>query len=472
MNRNSTIICSAVLLAGASSGFIGGLWYAGKRDQPAEATPSVISETGWEFTSGAESGPALVVGPNPLALSSMAPAESDLPDMAWFPDAIGETSAAQNSKTAPNEFPIGTQSISSGPLTPEQQQIWKDQLKRLPAGEAEQLLQIRQRLNSKIPEELSGPPSEAPGLIKPLSATEATEPGGASPPISAPAEPGRFTLPDADALRPALPAGPLLPPDIDLASGSRAAPVSVSPLLKHVLEVARLNRANAATVGYRRREVLVLCVESPSDGESPVTPKAETSGDPLLQVSAETPVPAASRDEERHDWVTRLDLRAGKVVETGNSFDIAIAGTGWLRVRCNGEDVVTRCGLLAINKENQLTVRTGAGMLPLKPVITLPGDLTRLEIANDGTVLAHLADASEAKDCGKIELFSFRDAGQLAWSAKGFYEATATSGKPFPLESSRVIIRQAHLEQSNVDLQRESEAVEQVRLVMSADKSE
>ena len=470
MNRNSAVICSAVLLAGACSGFIGGLWYAGKRDPPGEMTPAVISETGWEFTSGLESGPALVAGPHPLTLSSTAPAESDSPDIAWFPEAIAETPATPSLLEAPPpEFTAAAQPVPSGPLTPQQRKIWHDQLRHLPAGEAEQLLQIRQSLNAESSHEPIDPLTETPGRIKPLSATAS---GDLSPPKSAAVEPGRLPVLAGESLRPALPAGPLLPPDIDLASASRTETALASPLLKQVLQATRLNRANAATVGYRRREVLVMCAETSLADENSGKRKTESQGDPLLQVSAEATGPAASRDEERNSWTARLDLRHGEILATENPLDVAITGAGWFRVRFNGEDVFTRCGLLAINEEHQLAVRTGVGTLPLEPVITLPGDLARIEFANDGTVLAHLVDTSEVQDCGKIELVSFRDAGQLAWSAKGFYEATVSSGKPSLLESARAAIRQGHLEQSNVDMKLEAATLERVRAVISFEEGE
>lgn len=467
MNRNSAVICSAVLLAGTCSGFIGGLWYAGKRDQPGETTPAVVSETGWEFTSGFESGPALVAGPHPLTMSSTAPAESDSPDIAWFPEAIDETPATPRLEASPPEFTAASQPVPFGPLTPQQQKIWNDQLRHLPAVEAEQLLQIRQRLHAESSDEPIDPLTETPGRIKPLSATV---PGDLSPPNSAAVEPGRLPVPAGESLRPALPAGPLLPPDFDLVSASRPETAQSSPLLKQVLQATRLNRANAATVGYRRREVLVVCAEPSLEDESPRKHETESLDEPLLQVSGEATGPAASRDEERNSWTARLDLRRGEIRATENPLDVAITGVGWFRVRFNGEDVFTRCGLLAINKQHQLAVRSGVGMLPLEPAITLPGDLARIEISNYGTVLAHLFDTSEVKECGKIELVSFLDAGQLAWSVKGFYEATASSGKPFPLESPRVAIRQGHLEQSNVDMKLESATLEQVRAVISPEE--
>jgi flagellar basal body rod protein FlgG len=476
MNRNSAIICSAVLLVGMSSGFIGGLWFAAKQNPPAEPTPALISETGWEFTSGFDSGPALVAGPNPLTLDSVS-AEPDGPDAAWFPEAISETAGGKNSELPPGELTVIAQPVPFGQLTPEQQRIWKDQLKRLPPGEAEQLLQIRQSLGAEFPKEYTSRPEDEPGRIKPgqIKPLSATEPGDVPPRNSVAAEPGRIELPAREAIRSALPAGPLLPSDIDLASASRGRTESASPILKQAVQAARLNRANAATIGYRRREVIVLQTGIPIESKSgnlerDVNSLVPVSGETSIQEKGSRHVPTIIGQPE--PWLARLDLRHGEVVATKNPFDVAITGSGWFRIRHDGGDFFTRCGLLAIDKQNRLAVRTGAGLVPLQPVIVLPEDLMRIEIANDGRVFARQLQKSESKGCGQIELVSFRDAGQLAWSAKGFYKATASSGKPFPLEAPRVAIRQGHLEQSNVDLKREAELLDRVRTVISADANQ
>jgi flagellar basal body rod protein FlgG len=499
MNRNSAIICSAVLLTGMSSGFIGGLWYAGKRDQPAELTQPVISEMGWEFSSGRESGPAPLAGPNSLVGNPAAAAESETPDIAWFPDALNSplkkgsdpveglqkqlktkgservrplfqravkdaTQPEQSSgDVPPRDLTAAAQPTPPGLLTPEQQELWKNQIKKLSAGEAEELLQIRQSLEAETRQN-TAPPGDPANQIKPLSATES---GDSRPRLLSAPEPGRLNLPSREELRPAMSVGPLLPDSIDLASGVRPEPRPTSPLLEMARQTARLNRVNASTIGYCRREILVVG-SGTSGGHFDSAPGPE-----LKLVAAESSdSPKASAEAVQNPalkpWVTRLDLHHGELARTRNQFDVAIRSDGWFRVQRDGRDGFTRSGLLAMDKENRLAVRTGAGLLPLEPTILLPADLTTIEIQADGRILARTLSESEATNCGQLKLVDFRDSSQLTWSPDGFYQATKATGKPFSLEAGKVRLLQGHLEQSNVDLNREADLLERLQAVAAA----
>jgi flagellar basal body rod protein FlgG len=239
-------------------------------------------------------------------------------------------------------------------------------------------------------------------------------------------------------LRPALPAGPFLPDSIELTAATRAAVAPGHLLLEQARRVVGDNRANVATIGYRRREVLVL--------------RAPT---------------ADLQDVDSSTWITRIDLRPGEIISTRNPFDVAIRGAGWFRVQGSESEYFTRCGLLAMDSQRRLCVRTGRGPLPLVPEIVLPADMVLMEIGTGGQVSVRAADDETATISGRIELVDFRAAGQLVWTPAGVFEAGGKSGRPFSLPAEKVEILQRSLEESNVDLRCEAQMLDRLQGVIS-----
>jgi len=446
MNHKSAMISCTFLLVGGLAGFVGGFRYATRNQELAELTVPLTPGTGWHLASGIESGSALAAQPQPP--QTAVESKTGSPEVVWFPEAVQTATSDSNSSEEFSDSGPGTTSgvavfhgdsvPSSEPLTPEQREMWKNQIKGLSAVDVEELLQLRQRLSR-----VAGPVAST---IEPLSSVD--RPEELPDPVS---EPGRLPLPAPDRLQPALPEGPLLPDSIELMSATRATPAPARLLLEQVGSAVSDNCANAATIGYRRREVRVL--------RAPV---------PASLVGKEASGAGSAPDVDPGTWITRLDLRPGPIVPTQNPFDVAIRSAGWFRVQCHGEECFTRSGLLATDGDRRLCVRTGRGLLPLLPEIVLPADMELMEIDKDGQVSVRVTGDGTIRVSGKIELVEFRDAGQLVWSPEGVFEATAKSGNPFPLPEEQVEIQQRSLEESNVDPGYEVKVLDRLRDVLSA----
>lgn len=194
------------------------------------------------------------------------------------------------------------------------------------------------------------------------------------------------------------------PPGLPAALAPSPQPLSVGDdwsstreALGRLRQVTLHNLANADTVGYRRLE------------------------------------PVIGSDAERRGvrWEgTRLDLRPGPRRTTHRPLDVAIDGPGWFVV-ADGETLsVTRRGQFSI-RAGALSLPAEAGrFLPVHPLISVPAEVQRVEIAAQGAVLGWTADENAAAiRLGQLELAWLSDAGLAALDA----------GEPLPRETLRQV---------------------------------
>ena len=146
----------------------------------------------------------------------------------------------------------------------------------------------------------------------------------------------------------------------------------------------------------------------------------------------------------------------GNIVETGNTLDVAINGSGFLQVqRPDGEILYTRDGALKVNGEGLLVTNSG---LRLYPDITIPPEAESVSIHQNGTVHAYFAGESEAVELGQLELVTFMNPAGLRALGGNLFELTDISGEPsfgIPGEEGVGMLQQGYLEKSNVDIAQE-----------------
>lgn len=138
-----------------------------------------------------------------------------------------------------------------------------------------------------------------------------------------------------------------------------------------------------------------------------------------------------------------VDTQPGAIAQTGNPYDIALDGDGYLAVDGPNGVRYTRAG--ALQRDVEGTLRTATG-LAVRSVgggpLQIPPESTQLMIGEDGTV------STELGEVGKLELATFKptamhhDGGGL-FSAKG-----APTDDPPPR------VMQGALEGSNVNVVR------------------
>ncbi|MGC3964783.1 MAG: flagellar basal-body rod protein FlgF [Rhodocyclaceae bacterium] len=89
------------------------------------------------------------------------------------------------------------------------------------------------------------------------------------------------------------------------------------------------------------------------------------------------------------------DMRAGAIMQTGRSLDMAIQGEGWFAVRAaDGSEAYTRDGSFTVDANGMLRTRSGLEVLDDggNP-ITLPPD-NSIELGGDGTLTATPRDGT------------------------------------------------------------------------------
>jgi flagellar basal-body rod protein FlgG len=148
---------------------------------------------------------------------------------------------------------------------------------------------------------------------------------------------------------------------------------------------------------------------------------------------------------------TQRSFGQGDMLATQNPFDVAIEGTGLLRVtRPNGELAYTRAGNLRVDAEGRLA--TARGEL-IEPAIQVPPDTAELTIRPDGTVVARQTGSNEETELGALELTLFANPAGLESLGGNLYAATPAAGEPQhvrPGEQGAGTLAQGYLEGANV----------------------
>jgi len=136
----------------------------------------------------------------------------------------------------------------------------------------------------------------------------------------------------------------------------------------------------------------------------------------------------------------------GPVDHTGQPFDVAIGGDGYLEVRRpDGTIGLTRNGALELDGSGRLT--TAQGLL-LQPAITIPAGVSPNEvtITQDGTV------KSGGRTLGKLNLVTVPNPAGLTPDGDSLFSASPASG---PLRrATTATLQQGALQESNVDVGR------------------
>lgn len=141
------------------------------------------------------------------------------------------------------------------------------------------------------------------------------------------------------------------------------------------------------------------------------------------------------------------DFSHGALYSTGRDLDVAITGDGFIAVQNkNGEEGYTRAGNLQISANGVLTTASG---LPVKGnggIIAIP-QAERVQIAQDGTVLAKLQGTTNLVPVDRIKLTNPQIAGLEKGEDGLFYLPNNTAAQP----DLNVRVASQQLEGSNVN---------------------
>ncbi len=186
--------------------------------------------------------------------------------------------------------------------------------------------------------------------------------------------------------------------------------------LKNELEIIANNIANANTTAFKGEKIIFR----------------------------EFMVGKASKYQEKLSFVQDVglarDLSEGPLITTGNSFDIAINGNGFIELDTPSGLRYTRQGHMQLDSESRLINSKGFFIMGNNGVINIPLDEGEIYIANDGVISTDISS-----NIAKLKIVGFEDQQAMTRGAHGVY---ATKEEPFEITSPKII--QGHLENSNV----------------------
>ncbi|MEQ1709162.1 MAG: flagellar basal-body rod protein FlgG [Terricaulis sp.] len=222
------------------------------------------------------------------------------------------------------------------------------------------------------------------------------------------------------------------------------------------VDVISHNIANMNTTGYKRQraefqDMLYQNMERPGS-----TSSASGAIVPLgIQIGVGVHADAVGRVTEQ-----------GGISQTGNPYDLAVNGRGFLQVALpSGQTGYTRAGNLAVNADGAIVTADG---YPLEPSITVPAEATAIQITRDGVIEVTLTGQSAPSQVGQIEIATFINPAGLEGIGDNLFLETPASGSPnvaTPGSAGFGTLMQGFLELSNVN------AVEEISALIVAQRA-
>ncbi len=142
----------------------------------------------------------------------------------------------------------------------------------------------------------------------------------------------------------------------------------------------------------------------------------------------------------------------GALTNTGNTYDLALQGSGWFQVTGpNNETVYTRAGAFNINGTGQLVTLDGYTVLP---AIVIPANTTNVVVSQSGLVTGQLNGGATPSTIGQLTIGNFANESGLQHLGSNLFRETTASGTATignPGDPGYATINQGYLESSNVD---------------------
>lgn len=208
------------------------------------------------------------------------------------------------------------------------------------------------------------------------------------------------------------------------------------------LAVISNNLANASTTGYKRDRALF---------EDLLYQNVRQAGG---RTSQDTELPSGLSLGTGVKLVATQKLHEqGNVLQTQNTYDMAIQGYGYFQVlHPNGSMSYSRNGEFHINGAGEIVTSSG---YKLQPEIVIPPNAMSVAIGDDGTVSITTPGNPELINIGQITTAMFQNPAGLQPVGQNLFLETAASGAPqvgAPGTNGLGTIHQGSLEGSNVNV--------------------
>lgn len=140
---------------------------------------------------------------------------------------------------------------------------------------------------------------------------------------------------------------------------------------------------------------------------------------------------------------TVFDTRPGTLKPTGRLLDFALTGGGYFEIATDTGFAYTRLGSFRRDAEGRLVTAEGQTVMGKGGVITLAGASPKVDAA--GKIF------EKGQEIGQIKIVHFERPGALLALGKGMWSAGPAAGVMTPVADADVQLRQAFLENSNVN---------------------
>jgi flagellar basal-body rod protein FlgG len=208
------------------------------------------------------------------------------------------------------------------------------------------------------------------------------------------------------------------------------------------MQVIANNLANLNTVGFKSDRV---------NFESLLYQVKRSGGDQTSEGTALTSALALGTGVRAVN--TQKLYTQGGMVNTDNSFDLAIEGQGFFQVLMpDGRVGYTRNGSFSRSADGTMTTASG---YVVQPEIRIPAEATEVNISQDGLVSVRQAGEEEAQEVGQLTIASFANPRGLQPIGESFVTQTLASGAPTvaaPQAQGLGKLMQGALEGSNVNV--------------------
>jgi len=152
----------------------------------------------------------------------------------------------------------------------------------------------------------------------------------------------------------------------------------------------------------------------------------------------------------------QTQFQQGAHNQTDRPLDVAIQGEGFFRVTdpFSGDTVYTRAGNFSRAEDGRIVLGSGHTGRALEPEITIPNDVTMIQIQESGEVFVQQPPDTTLTSVGRIGLAIFPNPEGLLRLGENLFAETDASGAPTDGEPGDVgfgFLKQNALEMSNVE---------------------
>ena len=116
----------------------------------------------------------------------------------------------------------------------------------------------------------------------------------------------------------------------------------------------------------------------------------------------------------------------GSMVQTGNTYDLAVQGKGYFRVvQPDGQESYTRAGSFQLSPTGDVVTQDG---FQVSPGVTVPPDAIGVTINESGEVLVSIDGQVDPTNVGQLELVTFTNEAGLEAAGGNLFQETPASG--------------------------------------------